>query len=134
MTERIQRFMEIRGLNQYELAQASKLSPSTIHKILVGKTTRPGHETLRLIARALGVGITELTGDEELDTDEVPEEDLIRRLALQYGGPSADWRELAKWIEVYRQHDPEARKRWLEMLRWNADRANRDGVEEAQQG
>lgn len=66
MPDRLIRLMAQRGLTQYGLAQASKLSPSTIHKILAGKTTRPGHETLRLIASALGVAITELVPDGDM--------------------------------------------------------------------
>lgn len=112
------------------LAERASVSHGYINTLEEGKVPRPGVGKLQNIAKALGVDIAYLTGEDETEPEDIPEEDLIRRLALQHGGPNADWRELAKWIEVYRQHDPEARKRWLEMLRWNAERSARGEADE----
>ncbi|MBI3880909.1 MAG: helix-turn-helix transcriptional regulator [Verrucomicrobia bacterium] len=59
----IQRWMDLRGLTQEHLAARSGLGKNTIHDILAQHES-PRHETLVLIARALDVGLRELTGSD----------------------------------------------------------------------
>jgi transcriptional regulator with XRE-family HTH domain len=63
--ERIATVREDQALTQAELAEKSKISPSTLSQIESGKVPRPHVGTVRKIARALGMDPAELRRTEE---------------------------------------------------------------------
>ncbi len=133
--ESVKFYRKLRGLTMEELGVRIESNHSYISQLEANKMV-PGSDVLGRLADALGVPADALLG-RQLESDGT-EEELMRKLTLQYGGPDADWRELARWFEVYRQLDPESRKAWLGVLRLNASRARRseEGEQEqqAQQG
>ena len=52
---------ESKGLSQEKLARLSDVANNTIVKIEAGKNQNPTLDTLKKIAKALGIGIDELT-------------------------------------------------------------------------
>ncbi len=52
---------ETKGLSQEKLARLSDVANNTIVKIEAGKNKNPTLDTLKKVAKALGVGIDELT-------------------------------------------------------------------------
>jgi transcriptional regulator with XRE-family HTH domain len=57
---RLKRIREQRGLSQLKLAKQSTVAQGYISAIEAGKQTNPGIETLRKLAKALGVPVTAL--------------------------------------------------------------------------
>src|SRR5215210_464280 len=72
--ERIATLREEQALTQTELAEAARISPSTLSQIESGRVPRPHVGTVRKIARALGIEPAELRRTEEpaLPLDEAP--------------------------------------------------------------
>jgi transcriptional regulator with XRE-family HTH domain len=64
--ERIATLREEQALTQIELAEAARISPSTLSQIESGRVPRPHVGTVRKIARALGIEPAELRRREEL--------------------------------------------------------------------
>jgi transcriptional regulator with XRE-family HTH domain len=64
--ERIATLREEQALTQIELAEAARISPSTLSQIESGRVPRPHVGTVRKIARALGIEPAELRRTEEL--------------------------------------------------------------------
>jgi transcriptional regulator with XRE-family HTH domain len=91
--ERIATLREEQALTQIELAEAARISPSTLSQIESGRVPRPHVGTVRKIARALGIEPAELRRTEELafpKADEAPD-----------GGPSL----LNKALDAARQDE-----------------------------
>jgi transcriptional regulator with XRE-family HTH domain len=65
--KRIRHLREERGLTQRELARRAGLTPSGVGFIEHGQTRNPSAETVVAIARALGVPVEELLGEEEME-------------------------------------------------------------------
>jgi transcriptional regulator with XRE-family HTH domain len=63
--EKIITLREALGLNQSELARGAGLSAPTIWALENGKTVEPKYETLRDVAKALGVSLPEIMADEQ---------------------------------------------------------------------
>ena len=57
----MRKLRETKGLSQEKLARISDVANNTIVKIEAGKNQNPTLDTLKKIAKALGVGIDELT-------------------------------------------------------------------------
>lgn len=62
--EKLKKLREDRGLTQYELAKIAGISVVTLNKIESSDSAKPFAKTLNKIARALGVGIDELSESE----------------------------------------------------------------------
>ena len=62
--QRIKRLREDRGLSQRQLAEMTDLNNATIARI-EGGGRMPTRRTLRDLARALGVSVSELAGEQE---------------------------------------------------------------------
>jgi transcriptional regulator with XRE-family HTH domain len=60
LNRRLQQFREARGISQLRLAQRSKVAQGYISAIEAGQKTNQGIETLRKLAKALGVPVTAL--------------------------------------------------------------------------
>lgn len=60
---RLKTFRERRGWSQVQLAERSQVGNSTVSRIESGIITSPGIEVLGKIADALGVAVSELTGE-----------------------------------------------------------------------
>jgi transcriptional regulator with XRE-family HTH domain len=52
-----------RGLSQRELAERAKVSPATVYEMEAGRRPQPRGSTLRKLAEALGVDVSELVED-----------------------------------------------------------------------
>ena len=65
VSERIRRQMELRRLSYGELAAATGLAKSAIHRYATGQTDKIPTEALEKLANALGVTPSYLTGWEE---------------------------------------------------------------------
>lgn len=52
-----------RGLSQRELAERAKVSPATVYEMEAGRRPQPRGSTLRKLADALGVDVSELVED-----------------------------------------------------------------------
>ncbi len=63
--EKIIALREARGLNQSELARGAGLSAPTIWALEKGDTVEPKYETLRDVAKALGVPLSAIMADEQ---------------------------------------------------------------------
>ncbi len=103
------------SVNLKKLLENSAVSPSTLSKhsgvdkprisrLLSGKTTNPQIDTLRPIAKFLGVTINQLIGDSPLPSDEgydvvVP----INRLLV----PLIAWKLAPHWLAIKSQFEPE---------------------------
>ena len=64
LAEKLVALRKAAGLTQQDLAQAAGLSVSIVVKLEIGKTADPRASTLRALARALGVTVNDLLGDE----------------------------------------------------------------------
>jgi transcriptional regulator with XRE-family HTH domain len=62
--DRLRSFRAAAGLTQQQLATAAKLSVSVVTQIEQGKTDDPRLSTLRALAKALGVSLDKLAGNE----------------------------------------------------------------------
>jgi transcriptional regulator with XRE-family HTH domain len=60
LNRRLQQLREARGFSQLRLAKLSKVSQGYISAIEAGQKTNPGIETLRKLAKALGVPLMTL--------------------------------------------------------------------------
>jgi transcriptional regulator with XRE-family HTH domain len=58
----LKKLREREGLSQLELAKRAKVGQGYISELEAGQKKNPGLETLRKIAKALGVPVTELLG------------------------------------------------------------------------
>ena len=64
--KRLAKAMRELQLSPQEVAAAARIHKGTLYKLLVGKTKRPHHGTLRRLCKVLGVDIAELLGAEQL--------------------------------------------------------------------
>lgn len=69
--EKLKKIREDRGLTQYELANIAEISVVTLNKIESSDSAKPFAKTLNKIARALGVGIDELSESEGKSSPDV---------------------------------------------------------------
>ena len=69
--EKLKKLREDRGLTQYELATIAEISVVTLNKIESSDSAKPFAKTLNKIARALGVGIDELSEFERKSSPDV---------------------------------------------------------------
>ena len=69
--EKLKKLREDRGLTQYELAEIAGISVVTLNKIESSDSAKPFAKTLNKIARALGVGIDELSESEGKSSPDV---------------------------------------------------------------
>ena len=69
--EKLKKLREDRGLTQYELAKIAGISVVTLNKIESSDSAKPFAKTLNKIARALGVGIDELSESERKSSPDV---------------------------------------------------------------
>jgi len=60
ITKNLRKLRETKGLSQEKLARLADVANNTIIKIEAGKNKNPTLETLRKIAKALGVSVDEL--------------------------------------------------------------------------
>lgn len=81
--ERIATLREEQALTQTELAEAARISPSTLSQIESGRVPRPHVGTVRKIARALGIEPAELRRTEELVLPKAEAPGLVDRLRAQ---------------------------------------------------
>ena len=58
----LKRLREQKGLSQLELAKRADVAQAYISEMEAGAKKNPGIETLRKLAKALGVPVTELLG------------------------------------------------------------------------
>jgi transcriptional regulator with XRE-family HTH domain len=58
----LKQIRETKGLSQLDLAKRAKVSQGYLSDLEAGQKKNPGIETLRKIAKALGVPVTELLG------------------------------------------------------------------------
>jgi transcriptional regulator with XRE-family HTH domain len=58
----LKQIREAKGLSQLHLANRAKVSQGYLSDLEAGEKKNPGIETLRKIAKALGVPVTELLG------------------------------------------------------------------------
>jgi transcriptional regulator with XRE-family HTH domain len=58
----LKRLREAKGLSQLELAKRAKVAQAYLSELEAGQKKNPGIETLRKLAKALGVPVTELLG------------------------------------------------------------------------
>jgi transcriptional regulator with XRE-family HTH domain len=58
----LKKLRERKGISQLELARRAKVGQGYISELEAGQKKNPGLETLRKIAKALGVPVTELLG------------------------------------------------------------------------
>lgn len=107
--QRIRALREARGWSQVDLAFASRLAPTTIHKIEVGKTTSPRIDALQGIAAAFDISLEDLVGV------------APHAVADLYGD---DWRERAIRAEAPNTPPEQAREmlKLLDMLPSAEDR------------
>jgi DNA-binding Xre family transcriptional regulator len=63
MGARIAALLERRGWSQNKLAERSGVDKSQLSKLIRGRSPNPGHGTIRKLADALGVELSELTGE-----------------------------------------------------------------------
>jgi len=62
LSKNLKRLREKNGLSQDRLAKLADVANNTIIKIEQGENINPTLDTLKKIAKALGVGLDELTG------------------------------------------------------------------------
>lgn len=62
LTKNLKKLREKKGLSQDRLAKLADVADNTIIKIEQGENINPTLDTLKKIAKALGVGLDELTG------------------------------------------------------------------------
>lgn len=97
--DRIREMREDQGLNQSELAERVGTSQSTISQLEKGKRN-PSYRTLQSVADALGVSVSYLLGEEELEELSEEEEAFFR----EYRGLSEDARrQLREYSAFLRQ-------------------------------
>ena len=61
ISKNLRKLRETKGLSQEKLARLSDVANNTIVKIEAGKNQNPTLDTLKKIAKALGISIDELT-------------------------------------------------------------------------
>lgn len=61
ISQNLRKMRESRGLSQEKLARLSDVANNTIVKIEAGKNKNPTLDTLKKVAKALGISIDELT-------------------------------------------------------------------------
>lgn len=66
---RLRTLREQAGLTQYELASRSGILPATISRIESGITPDPRQDTMRKLAKALGVSVGVLIGSDSVDEE-----------------------------------------------------------------
>jgi transcriptional regulator with XRE-family HTH domain len=69
--ERLKQLREAAGLSQYALAQKAKISKQAINQLEKG-VSEPGWETVRKLARALGVSVAEFDVEDQPITENQP--------------------------------------------------------------
>ena len=61
ISKNLRKMRETKGLSQEKLARLADVTNNTIIKIESGKNDNPTLDTLKKIAKALGIGLDELT-------------------------------------------------------------------------
>jgi XRE family transcriptional regulator of biofilm formation len=68
--ERLRKALDIKGITEYRLSKIAGLSKSTINALTNGTSKQPNIQTIEKIAHALGMTVSELTGEEKQPNDE----------------------------------------------------------------
>ncbi len=68
INERIKNELTVRGWSQYHLAKITKIRQSTISKWFQAVPTAPSQQSIKKVAKAFGVSVSHLLG-EERETD-----------------------------------------------------------------
>lgn len=76
VVERIKMYMEIKGINAYQLTAKTQLSENTIPNLLKKKDGLPRLDTLLDILQALNVSLSEFFGEQDRQTLE-PEDQML---------------------------------------------------------
>lgn len=100
VSQRIRAQMELRGLSYGELAAASGLSKSAVHRYATGVTDKVPARALEALARALGVTPAFLSGWEE---------DRPHTLAAHFEGEEfseEELREIADFVRFVKSKRP----------------------------
>jgi transcriptional regulator with XRE-family HTH domain len=103
----LRRLMQRRDFQQAELAKRSGLSEATISRILSGEQRNPTAETLRALARALGVGVADLLAEDGRPhgVDDEAEEILLNLYRVLGPEDRAKIVEYAEAIALKRQRE-----------------------------
>lgn len=72
-SERLRQALKEKHITQYRLSKATKLSGSTISALVNGVSKYPNIETIEKIAHALGMTVSELTGEEKQEKPAIDE-------------------------------------------------------------
>ncbi len=98
--EKLKVFMKLKGLNQGELSELCGVSQTAIHKWLAGKA-EPSISNTVAVARALGVTVADLTGEEPLELSAADR----KLLALT----EEDKQIALEFLAFFRKHAPKIR-------------------------
>jgi len=94
--------LDNRGWNQARLSRKSGISPAQIARV-INNVRDPGHEFCRAIAKAL----------------DLPEELVFRQAGLlSPEGKKENPPNLAEWVHIFIQANPERREEMLELARF----------------
>ncbi len=110
LAARLQRLMELRGLQQRQLAHRAHLSESSISRLLTGEQGNPTTHTLQALAKALDVEVRDLL----LAADESPQ------------APASESEDLL--LALYRLVSPEERARIVGYAEAIAEQRRREGA------
>lgn len=83
--------MDAKGVSQYRLEKLSKVTQATISRILSGETLNPSHQTVKKLAKALGISSSSLTDDDQRNVDYVAQ----KGIALAVSEPDAQGRQIS---------------------------------------
>lgn len=101
VAERVKALMAQRGWSYAQLAGRAGIDPTTAWKIGTGKTPNPGSETLRKLSDALGVALSELTGEKPMPRRKAEVTEGVARLPLRRLRVQADghpsWDDTNEW-------------------------------------
>lgn len=96
-SEKLKELMKIKGLNQSELSELCGVSQNSISRWLSGKA-EPSISNTIAVARALGVTVADLTGEEPLELKPADR----KLLAL----PEEDKQIALEFLAFFRKHAP----------------------------
>lgn len=101
-----------RGMTQADLARASNLSASLVAQIEQGRKTRPTKDTLRKLARGLGLRYIDLlVGSGEVDPEDLnapapPPAGLAVLISRLERMSEADWRTVGVFLTALESRSP----------------------------
>jgi SOS-response transcriptional repressor LexA len=99
---RLQRLIDMAGLNQSELARKMKVSPTYINQLVQG-TRYPGRETLKKLSKALNISIDMLMGESRISPATIPRHKI----------PLISWMSAGQWHEAVNIYQPGYAEDWV---------------------